>query len=73
MKGSRGKPWLSVMVGLGAAVLLWARAPFASRNFWAEDGKLLFAQAMEDGWIEVPEGPGLGVEINREVLEQYSC
>ena len=27
---------------------------------------------MEDGWIEVPEGPGLGVEINREVLEQYS-
>ena len=52
MKGSQGKSWLSVMVGAGAAVLLWARAPFAPRNFWAEDGKLLFAQAMEDGWIE---------------------
>ena len=41
-----------MVVGVGAAVLLWARAPFAPRNFWAEDGKLLFAQAMEDGWIE---------------------
>ena len=27
---------------------------------------------MKDGWVEVPEGPGLGVEINREVLEQYA-
>ncbi|MEE2753888.1 MAG: mandelate racemase/muconate lactonizing enzyme family protein [Candidatus Latescibacterota bacterium] len=27
---------------------------------------------MNDGWIDIPEGPGLGVEVNREVLEQYS-
>ena len=27
---------------------------------------------MKDGWIDIPEGPGLGVEDNREVLEQYS-
>ena len=27
---------------------------------------------MADGWVEIPDGPGLGVEINREVLERYS-
>ena len=27
---------------------------------------------MKDGWVDIPEGPGLGVEVNREVLEQYS-
>ncbi len=25
----------------------------------------------ENGWVAVPEGPGLGVEINRSVLERY--
>jgi D-galactarolactone cycloisomerase len=27
---------------------------------------------MKDGWVDIPEGPGLGVEINREVLNQYA-
>ena len=27
---------------------------------------------MEDGWVKVPEGPGLGVEIDREVLVRYA-
>ena len=52
VKGFRGKSFFSVIVGAVAAVLLWARAPFAPRNFWAEDGKLLFAQAQEGGWVE---------------------
>lgn len=26
---------------------------------------------MVEGWIEVPSAPGLGVEVNREVLERY--
>jgi L-alanine-DL-glutamate epimerase-like enolase superfamily enzyme len=26
---------------------------------------------LEDGYIDVPEGPGLGVEINRDLAEQY--
>jgi D-galactarolactone cycloisomerase len=27
---------------------------------------------MEDGWVQIPEDPGLGVEIDREVLERYA-
>jgi len=26
---------------------------------------------LEDGYIDVPEGPGLGVELNRDVCEEY--
>jgi L-alanine-DL-glutamate epimerase-like enolase superfamily enzyme len=26
---------------------------------------------LEDGYIDVPEGPGLGVEINRDLAERY--
>jgi L-alanine-DL-glutamate epimerase-like enolase superfamily enzyme len=26
---------------------------------------------MEDGWIAVPQSPGLGVEVNEEVVERY--
>jgi L-alanine-DL-glutamate epimerase-like enolase superfamily enzyme len=26
---------------------------------------------MEDGYLRVPEGPGLGVEVNDEVIERY--
>ena len=25
----------------------------------------------KDGYVAVPEGPGLGIEINREVLQKY--
>jgi D-galactarolactone cycloisomerase len=25
-----------------------------------------------EGYISVPQGPGLGIELNREVLEQYA-
>ena len=24
-----------------------------------------------DGWIDIPTRPGLGIEVNREVLERY--
>jgi D-galactarolactone cycloisomerase len=24
-----------------------------------------------DGWVEIPSGPGLGVEVDRAVLEKY--
>ena len=26
---------------------------------------------MEDGYLRVPEGPGLGVEVNDAVIDQY--
>jgi len=25
-----------------------------------------------DGWIDIPDAPGLGIEVNREVLERYA-
>ncbi|MEP7208233.1 MAG: mandelate racemase/muconate lactonizing enzyme family protein [Casimicrobiaceae bacterium] len=28
--------------------------------------------AMRDGWVDVPMGPGLGIEVNRALLSRYS-
>lgn len=35
--------------------------------------QLLVSQplALRDGWVEIPEKPGLGIEINRDVIHQY--
>jgi D-galactarolactone cycloisomerase len=30
------------------------------------------ALRMEDGMVQIPNGPGLGIEVNREVLRQYA-
>ena len=47
-----------VLVGVVAGLMGWARAPFAPRNFWGEDGARFFLHALEDGWIE-PMGRAL--------------
>ena len=47
-----------VLIGVVAGLLVWARAPFAPKNFWGEDGARFFAHALEDGWIE-PMGRSL--------------
>jgi L-alanine-DL-glutamate epimerase-like enolase superfamily enzyme len=26
---------------------------------------------LEDGYVDLPEGPGLGVELNRELVAEY--
>ncbi|MEO8250579.1 MAG: mandelate racemase/muconate lactonizing enzyme family protein [Burkholderiales bacterium] len=31
------------------------------------------AITMKDGMVPIPDGPGLGVEINRDVLDRYRC
>ncbi len=41
----------AVLIGLLAGLVVWARAPFGPRNFWAEDGARFFAHALEDGWF----------------------
>ena len=41
----------AMAVGVVAATLLWARAPFAHRTFWAEDGRTFFGDAVRDGWF----------------------
>lgn len=25
-----------------------------------------------DGWVEIPAGPGLGMEVDREVIREFS-
>jgi D-galactarolactone cycloisomerase len=30
------------------------------------------AITMKDGMVEIPQGPGIGVEINREIIEKYT-
>ncbi len=52
MTDHRSSTRVGLLVGVAAAVILWARAPFAPRNFWGEDGTRFFAHAMEDGLLE---------------------
>ena len=41
-----------VAVSVFGAVLLWARAPFAVRNFWGEDGKIFYQDALTIGFFD---------------------
>ena len=41
-----------VAVAVFGAVLLWARAPFAVRNFWAEDGIVHYQDALTIGFFD---------------------
>jgi D-galactarolactone cycloisomerase len=26
---------------------------------------------LQDGWVHIPDGPGLGIEVDRAVVERY--
>ena len=43
----------------------------SASRYWEED---VVEEALEakEGWMPVPEGPGIGVHLNREVLRRYS-
>ena len=41
-----------VAVSVFGAVLLWARAPFAARNFYAEDGAVFYQDALTIGFFD---------------------
>jgi D-galactarolactone cycloisomerase len=72
-------------IAQAAAVQLIAAVPVAHHSVFAQEPILeydrsshpfraqLVAQPIEhvDGWVEVPARPGLGVEVNRDVLEHY--
>ena len=63
---------LATMLHLGAVIPNLSFAADAHYHHLADDiiegGKFKY----EDGSIKVPEGPGLGVKLNREKVEQYS-
>lgn len=44
------------------------------KNFNPLRDELLFSKfAVKEGYVEVPEGPGLGVEIDMSILEKYTA
>jgi D-galactarolactone cycloisomerase len=73
-------------IGIAAALQLLAVLPHTPPRINAREPLLEFDRTehafrqevlMEpiehrDGWVEIPQGPGLGIEINRDVLKQYS-
>ena len=63
---------LATMIHLGAVIPNLSFAADAHYHHLADDiiegGKFTY----EGGSIKVPEGPGLGVKLNREKLQQYS-
>ena len=74
------KPFWLQMVGSGimtaftvhlGAVLSHAQWPaITCHDLWMDD-LLMERLDVQDGYIRVPEGPGLGVEVDEEAIERY--
>jgi D-galactarolactone cycloisomerase len=78
--------WASA-VGQAASLQLIAAIPIANHALHAKDILLEFDTSshpfrneltddplrQRDGWVEIPQKPGLGIEVNRKTLEKYSA
>ena len=72
-------------IAQAASLQLLAALPVAHHSLFAAEPVLeydrsshpfrraLITQPIEqvDGWVTIPDGPGLGVEVDREILDQY--
>jgi D-galactarolactone cycloisomerase len=72
-------------IAQAASLQLLAAVPVAHHSLFAQEPILEFDRSshpfrlhlitrpieQKDGWVEIPSGPGLGVDVNREVLEKY--
>jgi D-galactarolactone cycloisomerase len=72
-------------IAQAAAVQYIAALPVAHHSLFATEPVLEYDRSshpfrqqlvtqplqMVDGWVEVPDAPGLGVEVDREVLQRY--
>jgi D-galactarolactone cycloisomerase len=72
-------------IAQAASLQLLAATPVAHHSLFAQEPILEFDRSSHpfrvqlvskpiqpvDGWVEVPSGPGLGVEVDRAVLEKY--
>ena len=77
--------WASA-VGQAASLQLIAAIPTANHALFAKDILLEFDTSshpfrehltdtplrQRDGWVDIPQKPGLGIEVNRNVIEKYS-
>jgi D-galactarolactone cycloisomerase len=73
-------------IGQAASLHFIAALPVAHPSLFASEPILEYDQSSHpfrrelvacplehaDGWVAVPDGPGLGVEVNREVLAKYA-
>ena len=78
--------WASA-VGQAASLQLIAAIPIANHALHAKDILLEFDTSshpfrneltddplrQREGWVEIPQKPGLGIEVNRKTLEKYSA
>jgi L-alanine-DL-glutamate epimerase-like enolase superfamily enzyme len=74
--GLRLAGWLQASAAIGAdwQELALITPPLLPNEEWGPAPKVLKSQtvfAFREGEIQVPQGPGLGLEINEEALEQY--
>jgi D-galactarolactone cycloisomerase len=74
-------------VGQAASLQLIAAIPQAHHSLFASQPLLEFDMSAhpfrerltdrplrhKDGWVEVPQRPGLGIEVSREVIKRYSA
>jgi D-galactarolactone cycloisomerase len=72
-------------IAQAASLQLLAALPVAHHSLYAQEPVLEFDRSSHpfrvrliskpiqpvDGWVEIPSGPGLGVEVDRAVLEEY--
>ena len=72
-------------IAQAASLQLLAAVPVAHHSLFAQEPILEFDRSSHpfrvqlitrpiqqvDGWVEIPSGPGLGVEVDRAVLEKY--
>jgi D-galactarolactone cycloisomerase len=78
--------WASA-VGQAASLQLIAAIPVANHSLYPKDILLEFDTSshpfrneltsyplrQKDGWVEIPQKPGLGIEVNSSVLEKYAA
>jgi D-galactarolactone cycloisomerase len=68
--------WLQASAAIGAdwQELALITPPLMPEEQWSSALKVLNSDTLftlRDGYIEVPQGPGLGLDVNREAVHQY--
>ena len=77
--------WASA-VGQAASLQLIAAIPVANHSLYPKDILLEFDTSshpfrneltsdplkQKGGWVQIPQKPGLGIEVSRDIIERYS-
>ena len=69
--GPRAEPHLTEAADLHLAATLGGSMPIEFPTGEHEVSLLTTPISAREGWVEVPDGPGLGVEVNEEAIRRY--